>query len=105
MFYPAVALPVDKERKMPLAVDFPSHLIQHTEVILPDVWPATQDDKTISGPSFTFHKSIHSLGRTLNMDYEYEALADFVAPEDVPTYLDRLTSVSKSLGYQLGWLY
>ena len=105
MFYPVVSKPFDKDRKMPLAVDHPNHLIQHTEVTLPFAWPGQRVDKTINDPAFVFGKHISCYGRRLVMDFEYESLADYVPPENVPNYLDHLTTISQSLDYQLTWSF
>ncbi len=103
MFYPVISKPLDKDRRMPLAVDHPNHLIQHTEVTLPIAWSYTHLDKFINDAAFTFSKHINCGGRRLVMDFEYESLADYVPPENVPTYLDHLTTISQSLDYQLSW--
>jgi len=105
MFYPVISKPMDKARQMPLAVEYPRHLIQHTEVTLPVAWPGLRVDKTVNDPAFTFEKHISGGGRRIIMDFEYESLADFVPPENVPDYLDHLTTISQSLDYQLTWSF
>ncbi len=105
MFSRLMAQPVDKDRHMPLGVPFPRHLIQHTEVILPDFWPGNREDKVISDPAFSFERHIWCNGRRLEMDYEFESLSDFVPPESVAQYLEKLTAASQSMGYSVGFVF
>jgi transglutaminase-like putative cysteine protease len=105
-FYPlAIAAelkkPVDTTRQLPLGVSFPEHQIVRTEVTLPDVWPAEADKKTVSDSAFLFQKASRCAGNKLVMEYEYQALADSVAPDRVPEYLQHLNQTQQALGYDV----
>jgi len=95
--------PVDTARTMPLAVRFPEHYILRTEVTAPEIWQSNLRDKTISDPAFFFRVNVRNRGTRLTFEYEYRALADFVAPERTAEYLRRLSDASQSLGHSLSW--
>lgn len=107
-FYPALIgsffiNPVDKERAMPLGVRYPAHFIKHTEVQLPDVFTGRREDQVISDPAFSFQKHIRCWGTRLDLDYEYEALDDFVAADRVAEFLRNQNHAFQFLGYSLSW--
>jgi hypothetical protein len=105
-FYPSaisaqLRKPVDTTRQLPLGVNFPEHQFVRTEVTLPDVWPAEADKKTVSDSAFFFQKASRCAGNKLVMEYEYQALADSVAPDRVPEYLQHLNQTQQALGYDV----
>jgi hypothetical protein len=107
-FYPSaiaalLKMPVDTDRKLPLAVDFPEHQILRTEVTLPEDWPAGTDQKTIDDPAFTLRKNCRLSGNKLVMEYEYQSLADSVSPDSAGDYIQRLNQGTQDLGYTLSW--
>ena len=107
-FYPpAIAAllrkPVDTARKLPLGISFPQHQILRTEVTLPGAWPADAGKKTVFDPAFAFRKDYRCAGGKLVMEYEYQSLADSVAPDQVSQYLQELDQSSQILGYTLIW--
>jgi hypothetical protein len=95
--------PVDTARKLPLGISFPEHLILRTEVTLPETWPSETDRKVVSDTGFYYRKDVRCTGNRLVMEYEYNSLTDAIPPEQVPQYLQRLDTVSQSLGYALIW--
>jgi hypothetical protein len=107
-FYPSTIAallkkPVDTQRKLPLGIKFPQHIIVRTEVTLPTAWVFDAEQKTISDPGFTFHKDLRCAGNKLVMDYEYQSLADSVSPDRVGEYIQRLDQSSQWLGSALTW--
>ena len=107
-FYPAgistlLKKPVDLERKSPLGVNFPEHLFLRTEVTLPGAWAAEADRKAVEDPAFVLQKASQCSGNKLVMEYEYKTLADWVAPNRVNEYVQRLNQASQLLGYELTW--
>jgi len=93
--------PADTDRKFPLGIDYPAHLFLHTEVTLPQPWPAGSEKKTVNDPAFSFRKAALASGNRLIMEYDYNSLADWVSPERVSQYIQRLNEASQSLGYTL----
>ena len=107
-FYPAsvaalLKTPVDTDRKLPLGISFPEHQILRTEVTLPTPWPADRDAKTINDGAFFFHRDCRCAGNKLVMQYEYQSLADSVAPDSMGSYIQNLNQSSQALGYSLSW--
>ena len=107
-FYPAtiaglVKKPIDTDRSLPLGINFPEHQIFRTEVTMPEDWPQGSDEKTVDDPAFTFRKLYRAAGNKVIMEYEYQALADSVAPDACGDYLQRVDQCSKLLGNTLTW--
>ena len=95
--------PRDKDRAMPLALDFPEHRIFHAEVTLPSAWPADKRNKTISDPAFFFQRQVTVSGRMLVMDAEYRTYADSIPADRVKDYLQQLDEAARASSYSLGW--
>ena len=95
--------PRDKDRTMPLALDYPEHRIFHAEVTLPGVWPADKRNKTISDPAFFFQRQVAVSGRKLVLDAEYRTFADSIPADRVKDYLQQLDEAARTSTYALGW--
>jgi hypothetical protein len=55
--------PVNTQRKLPLGVDFPQHLILRTEITLPEAWAWDKETKNILDPAFSFRKQSFRTGK------------------------------------------
>jgi transglutaminase-like putative cysteine protease len=95
--------PVDTQRQLPLAVDFPQHLILRTEITVPTSWTYDKENKTIVDPAFTFQKQSSRVGNKLVLEYGYQSLSDFVPADRVDEYLENLGKVSKCFGDSFVW--
>jgi hypothetical protein len=95
--------PVDTQRKLPLAVNFPRHEILRTEVTVPTGWTYEAENKRVEDPAFTLRKQSHRTGKTLVLEYEYQSLADSVPADRVEDYLQNLDRAAKLLGYGFVW--
>ena len=95
--------PVDTQRKLPLAVDFPQHQILRTEITVPATWSYEKDSKHIVDPAFDFRKQCRRVGKKLVLEYEYQALADSVPAYRTDEYLQNLGKVSKCFGDAFVW--
>ena len=107
-FYPTAIAdllkkPVDTDRRLPLGINFPEHQILRTEVTMPIAWPEGRDEKTITDPAFTFRKLYQAAGNKVVMEYEYQALADSVAPDGCSDFFQRIDQCSQLLGNTLTW--
>jgi len=89
--------PVDTDRALPLTLPFPQHRFLRTEVVLPVAWPADAETKTIVDPSFSFRMSEKIRGSKLEMEYEYNSLADSVPAKRVAEYIQHLNEASQTL--------
>jgi len=95
--------PRDKDRTMPLALEFPEHRIFRAEVALPAAWPADKRNKMISDPAFFFQRQLTVSGRKLVLEAEYRTFADSIPPERVKSYLQQLDEAARASSYSLGW--
>ncbi len=95
--------PADTDRKLPLGISYPEHLFLHTEVTLPRAWPAGSERKSVDDPAFSYRKAAVCSGNRLIMEFDYSSVTDWVAPDRVGDYLQRLQEASQSLGYVLTW--
>src|SRR6185437_12053685 len=91
-FYPynmasLVKKPVDMQRRLLLAVDYPRHQILRTEIKVPTTWRYEKENKSIVDPAFVFRKQSHRTGKTLVLEYEYQSLSDSVPANRVQEYL------------------
>ena len=107
-FYPfciasSFTKPRDLQRKFPVAVDYPEHKILRTEITVPANWTYQKENKSIIDPSFTFHKKSHREDNRLVIEYEYQALMEFVSPDRTGEYLEKLSAVSKCYGDSFVW--
>ena len=97
----AIRLPGDSARGMPLGVTYPRHEIFHLQATLPPTTEIANDQKTVQNPSFYFHRYITINGNQLGLDYEYNALADYVPVDGVAQYVNQLGQASDLLGYTI----
>ncbi|MGO9001941.1 MAG: DUF3857 domain-containing transglutaminase family protein [Limisphaerales bacterium] len=95
--------PRDKDRSMPLALEFPEHRVFRAEVILPRVWPTDKRNKTISDPAFFFQRQLTVSGRKLVLEAEYRTFADSIPADRVKGYLQQLDEAARVSSYALGW--
>jgi transglutaminase-like putative cysteine protease len=95
--------PRDKDRSMPLALEFPEHRLFRAEVILPRVWPVCKRNKTISDPAFFFQRQLTVSGRKLVLEAEYRTFADSIPADRVKGYLQQLDEAARASSYALGW--
>jgi transglutaminase-like putative cysteine protease len=95
--------PVDTQRQLPLAVAFPQHRILRTDITLPEAWSLADENKIVEDPAFSFRKQASHTSTRLVVEYEFQSLADAVPAERTGEYLQRLETVSKSLGNTLVW--
>jgi transglutaminase-like putative cysteine protease len=94
--------PRDKDRTMPLALEYPEHRIFHAEAALPAAWPADKRNKTISEPEFFFQRQVTVSGRKLVMEAEYRTFADSIPADRVKGYLQQLDEAARVSDYALG---
>lgn len=95
--------PMDKDRTMPLALEYPEHQLFRAEVTLPAVWPADKRNKTISDPAFFFQRQVTVSGRKLVLEAEYRTSTDSIPPERVKDYLQELDEAARASSYALRW--
>ena len=88
-------------RQVPLALEYPLRIKQRVVAKLPEDWALKADDVAVDNPAFRYRSKVGYADRTLTLDYEYEALAASVAPEDIAKYEADRARVYDDLGYRL----
>ncbi len=88
-------------RKMPLGVDYPLVVAQHTHLRLPYTGSFAPSTSDLTDGAMRFHAVQTVDGSTLNLDYRYETLADFVAADTVAAHLATLEKVRDAATFRL----
>ena len=94
----AVPAATAARRTMPLAVT-PGHIRYTIEARLKQGWFITPREETIETPAVRFTYRSRSRGDTLRLAYEYETLADHVAPAAVAEHARKLSQIHKLLTF------
>jgi hypothetical protein len=89
------------ERHAPLALDYPTHVIQAVSVLLPEDWPVKHEQNQIQNPAFRYRSDVRYASHTLQLTYEYEALKNEVSPAALKKYLADRKRFDDDLGYWL----
>ncbi len=93
--------PTASGRTMPLAVDYPRHIRYTIAAHLPEGWAIAPEADTIVTPALKFVRGVAADGQTLTLNYEYETLADHVAPADAAVHLEKLSRVRRMLAFTI----
>ncbi|HEY6157951.1 MAG TPA: DUF3857 domain-containing protein [Gemmatimonadales bacterium] len=96
----AVPSATASRRTMPLAVT-PSHIRYTIEAHIRQGWFITPREETIETPAVRFTYRSRSRGDTLRLAYEYETLADYVAPAAVAEHARKLSQINKLLVFSV----
>jgi hypothetical protein len=88
-------------RKMPLRVDYPLRVAQHTHLRLPSAASFTPSTSDLADGAMRFHASQSVDGNTLNLDYSYETLADFVPADTVADHLAKIEKIRDADTFRL----
>jgi transglutaminase-like putative cysteine protease len=88
-------------REAPLALEYPVHVRQNLIVHLPEAWPIKPETVTVENPAFRYRSDIRYSDLTLQLNYEYQALADHVTLEQLPQYETDRARFYDDTGYSL----
>ncbi|HEU4618231.1 MAG TPA: DUF3857 domain-containing protein [Gammaproteobacteria bacterium] len=88
-------------RNAPLAVAYPVNVHQQILARLPHEWSVRPETWQVDDPAFRFRGEAAYSNRTLRLDYEYVALADYVEPADLVRYQTDRDRVLDTLAYVL----
>lgn len=94
-----IYLPPTPRRRMPMAIPYPVHVRHRLSVQLPDVFDVKPDSTTIATSAFRFKGSSRLSGKTIQLEYDYQTLADAVAASAAPKHIEELKKVRENLGY------
>src|SRR5690606_39911187 len=88
--------PLDSSvRQAPLAINYPVHVRQLHTVYLPEEWLIEPETVTVENPAFRYQSDVRYADRTLEVSFEYQALADHVTLEQLPQYRSEERRVGK----------
>lgn len=93
---PAISL-----RTMPLAVNYPTQQTFRAEVSTPGITVNAPDEQTIENPAFYFHRSVSIAPGKVFMECEYRSLAQEIATDAVPTYINQLNTAGNFIDYTI----
>lgn len=96
-----VKKPATTIRTMPLGLKYPTHYQQTIEVILPEEWPVSKEEKIIADTACRFHYQRSFADNKLTLNYDYQQLADVVEVKEIPAHLQNLEQIQDKLGYEL----
>lgn len=88
-------------RRAPLALEYPIQVQQHIVVLLPEPWLVKPETLTIENPAFRYRSKVDYAAKVLDVNYEYEALADHVDPASLGQYLADRSRAFDTAGYAL----
>lgn len=88
-------------RRAPLAVQYPISIKQRIVAHLPESWPVTAETLSVDNPAFRYRSRVGYAANTLTLTYEYDALAEHVAPADIARYEADRARMNDDLGYIL----
>lgn len=88
-------------RTSPLALSHPIDLDQVTEILLPEEWPITAENKRVEGPGFELTHIVSATEKTLTLRDHYISLTDHLMPEQVSKHVETIEQVKNMLGYSL----
>jgi transglutaminase-like putative cysteine protease len=86
----ALAAPDLPERTTPLAIDFPKHLVERVELLLPVAWNVDADTEEVDTEFFRYNSKVAYLDKQIRLDYEFESLKDHVPVAQLPAYIKQL---------------
>ncbi|HEV2210279.1 MAG TPA: DUF3857 domain-containing protein [Verrucomicrobiae bacterium] len=107
-FYPQgihtwIARPSTTVRSMPMEVAYPRRRLVRTTIHLPRDFAVSNFTNTIRGPAGELRVKHSCNGRTVTLNYEYQALTNFVALPLTAKHLATLERMEGALGYALNW--
>jgi transglutaminase-like putative cysteine protease len=89
------------QRDDPLALNYPARITQVIHAKMFDKWSITAKNQSINNAFYRFSEEAKVDGDNVTLTYAYEALADRVAPRDLPAYNAGLSKIRDKLGYTL----
>ena len=88
-------------RRAPLAVQYPVSIEQRIVALLPEPWPVSAETLAVENAAFRYRSNVGYAANTLTLTYEYDALADHVAPAEIARYEADRARMNDDLGYIL----
>lgn len=96
-----LAVPDNRARRAPLALDFPRHLSVRTRVMLPEEWQIENQSSRLQVPGITITRGVRCVNRVLELSTDYRTFADHVPLAELARYRAQAQQLHASLGYQI----
>ncbi len=82
-------IPPDVERKSPIALIHPTHVIERIAITTP--WAvARREEVKVRGPGFEFDYTCAPQGKLANLSFEYRTTRDHLSPWQIPEYVRKM---------------
>jgi hypothetical protein len=88
-------------RSAPLSLAYPVNVRQQLVAHLPEAWSIRAGTVKVDNPAFRYRSDVDYAARTLELVYEYQALADHVAPAALKQYLSDRKRAYDDMGYEI----
>lgn len=88
-------------RTMPLAVEYPSHLRYTIAAHLKEGWQIAPKGDTLETAAARFVRTIAVEDSTLELNYEYQALADHVSATAAADHIDKISRMNRMIRYSV----
>jgi transglutaminase-like putative cysteine protease len=89
------------ERRMPLAVHYPTHIRYRINAHLKEGWSIEREDERIKTPAARFSYATTVTDKVLTLSYEYETLADHVMPAAATSHIKDMARAWDLLFYRI----
>jgi transglutaminase-like putative cysteine protease len=86
------------DRKMPLGIPHPVSASHHITVAFPEPWDVEDDTYFVEDSAFRFKGWVKKTGNRVEIEYEYNSLRDWVAPDELGSYSTNVTLARENIG-------
>jgi hypothetical protein len=93
--------PETGNRTVPFALNMPVNYKEEIEINLPEDWEIEESSDIIKTPSSLFKYSYYGSGRKVVLNYEYKHLKDFVATDELESYLAGYKKINDHCAFEL----
>ncbi len=100
---PYLTKPDIQNRKDPIGLPFPKHVIQTIAITIPENWNIKPAEKTIHDDSFIFSMKEKLQDKTFSQTYEYIAKSDSVRVSDCAKYIEKIGKAYEQLSFYIIW--
>ncbi len=93
--------PKEKNRNLPFSITFPAKYHEEIEILLPDNWNLKPFHADVKNAAFTFKADCIVYDRRISIEYDYEALKDYVTSAEASDYFIKLNQLREHEAYSL----
>ncbi len=93
--------PTDKQRNMPLRLQFPGNFKETVQVNLPEDWKFKPVELHVKNNCFSYNMKTYGLFTKAYMEIDYKNVKNHVAPEEIKKYLEDIKYIEDNSTYVL----